>query len=142
MSKNTKIFLIVAALAVAGYLGYRMWKNRQGNGTNSPTGALGTNLNSVAPELVGGSSGPSIGPAVSMPVNVTLQAPAASAMPEPEKGDDDDDMEDSDHDDHKPIHRQRHGAVNPGGVMQTFPDDTGGSADEPGGPGVFMGGEL
>jgi hypothetical protein len=72
--KNTKTLLIIAAVAVAAYLGYRWYENKKANasGTNSPTGALGTNLNSVAPELVGGSTGPSVGPALSSPVNITL----------------------------------------------------------------------
>lgn len=78
MNKNTKILLIVAAVAVAGYLGWRWWQGRKaaGGDTSSPTGSFGTNLNSVAPELVGGSSGPTAGPAVDLPVNITLTTQA------------------------------------------------------------------
>jgi hypothetical protein len=61
VSKRTKIILIVVAVAVAGYLVYKYLANKSGS-TSSTTGtALGTNLNSVAPELVAGSSGPSSG---------------------------------------------------------------------------------
>lgn len=82
LKKNHKILLGVAAAAIAAYFLYRWWQNRQAGQVNSPTGALGTNLNSVAPELVGGSSGPSVGPAVSLPVNITLTSQAA---PDPDR---------------------------------------------------------
>ena len=58
MSKRMRVILILIAVAVAGYLAYRWWQNRQGNSTGS---GLGANLNSAAPELVGGSSGPDSG---------------------------------------------------------------------------------
>jgi hypothetical protein len=58
MKKQTRIILIVAAVAVAGYLGWRWWQNRQQGGG---TGQLGTNLNSIAPALVAGSTGPQSG---------------------------------------------------------------------------------
>lgn len=80
MSKNQKILLAVAVLAVAGYFGWRWWQARQAaQQGGSPTGAFGTNLNSVAPELVGGSAGPSVGPALSAPVNITLNETSAPA---------------------------------------------------------------
>lgn len=73
MDKRAKTVIILAVVAVAGYMVYRYYKNKQAGGAdNSPTGSLGTNLNSVAPELVGGSAGPAVGPAVSMPLNITL----------------------------------------------------------------------
>lgn len=82
MNKNLRITLILAALAVAGYLGYRWWQNRQASA--SPTGSFGSNLNSVAPELVGGSAGPSAGPAVDLPINITLTSqPAAPSSANP-----------------------------------------------------------
>lgn len=142
MKKNTKVILWVAALAVAAYLGYRWWKGRQGGSADSPTGSLGANLNSVAPELVGGSSGPSVGPAVSMPLTIQLTQPAVSTQP-PEDNDSDEDMDGDKHHGHHPIHRQRHLAVDPGGPMDPFAD-TGGSATDanPGGPGVFAGGDM
>lgn len=70
MNKQTRIWLIVGVAAVAVYFIYRYIQNR--GGTETGTGALGSNLNSVAPELVGGSAGPTQGPAVSVPVNITL----------------------------------------------------------------------
>ena len=60
MSKRTRTVLIVIAVAVAAYLVYRWWSNRQSSGTTDTTG-LGSNLNSLAPELVAGSAGPSSG---------------------------------------------------------------------------------
>lgn len=73
LKKEHKVIIGVAVLAVAAYFAWRWWQNRQAaNDANSPTGSFGTNLNSVAPELVGGSSGPSVGPAVALPVNITL----------------------------------------------------------------------
>lgn len=142
MSKRDKIILGVVALAVAGYFAFRWWKNRQdsGNDAESPTGGLGTNLNSVAPELVGGSSGPEVGPAVSMPLTINLSQPAQPAAP-PEDHDDDDDMDGRPHHRKNPVQRQRH--LNPGGPMIPPGEDTGGDEDmNPGGPGVFAGGEM
>lgn len=59
---KTPILLGVAAIAL--YLGYRWYQNRNsgtGNlGTSSTTGT-GSNLNSLAPELVAGSAGPASG---------------------------------------------------------------------------------
>jgi hypothetical protein len=73
MPKNTRSLLLLGALAVAAYLAYRWYESKKAAAAGgSPTGALGTNLNSVAPELIGGSSGPSVGPALSAPVNITL----------------------------------------------------------------------
>jgi hypothetical protein len=85
MSKQTKTLLIVGAVAIAAWLAWRWYKNRQANTSPSPTGATGTNLNSVAPELIGGSSGPSVGPAVSTPINITLNE-ASAPPPEVEHG--------------------------------------------------------
>jgi len=68
-----KMLLLLGAAAVAAYVAYRMWKNYQANGggPGSPF-QVGTNLNSIAPELVGGSTGPSVGPGVDLPINITL----------------------------------------------------------------------
>jgi hypothetical protein len=85
VKKETKIILVVVALAIAGYIAVRWYENRQvaSNGNTQGGAADGSNLNSIAPELVGGSTGPSIGPALSTPVtiNVTSSAPPASANP-------------------------------------------------------------
>lgn len=85
MDNRVKTALIVVGIAVAAYLGYRWWENRKASG--SPTGALGTNLNSVAPELIGGSSGPNSGLDYSpQPANVTVNYPSQitnSASPQP-----------------------------------------------------------
>lgn len=70
MNKRTRTLVIVGVAAVLVYLVYRYIQHR--GGTDSGSGPLGTNLNSVAPELIGGSSGPSQGPAVDVPVNITL----------------------------------------------------------------------
>jgi hypothetical protein len=55
MNPRLRTALIIAGIAVAAYLGYRWWSNRQ------DSSGLGANLNSVAPELIGGSAGPSSG---------------------------------------------------------------------------------
>jgi hypothetical protein len=59
MNKKTKTTLILVGLAAAAFIIYRMYTAKQAaanSGTNSPTGQLGTNLNSV---LTGLSAGPS-----------------------------------------------------------------------------------
>lgn len=57
MDKKTKTILLVVGLAVGAWIAYSWWSNRQ-SGTG---GQLGTNLNSIAPELIGGSTGPNSG---------------------------------------------------------------------------------
>lgn len=89
MNKRTAITLaVVAGVVVVGYVIYRWWQSRAAAAGGSPTGTFGTNLNSVAPELVGGSSGPSVGPALSAPVNITLNetSPAAAQQPLAQQG--------------------------------------------------------
>lgn len=57
MTKGMKTFLIIAVLAVVAYFVYEWYV-----GQNSTTGgSLGANLNSAAPEMVAGSSGPNSG---------------------------------------------------------------------------------
>lgn len=58
MSKRMRVILILIAVAVALYFAYRWYQNRQSNSSGS---GLGANLNSAAPELVGGSTGPDSG---------------------------------------------------------------------------------
>lgn len=101
MNKNTRTVIVIGVLAVGAYLLYRWYKNRQaaaGTGQGAVS-QLGSNLNSLAPELVGGSSGPSSGPQVTMPVTITLTEP-------PRKGDGDEDLDN----------------VNPGGPMVPGPN--------------------
>lgn len=76
MDKRLKIGLIVVVVAIVAYMTYKWWLGRQST-IQSPTQSFGTNLNSVAPELVGGSAGPSVGsaPAVSLPVTVNITDP-------------------------------------------------------------------
>src|SRR5215831_5635703 len=58
MAKSMKTTLLWFGIAVLAGIAYLWWKNRQANsGINSPTGSLGTNLNSMAPILMGSSSG-------------------------------------------------------------------------------------
>lgn len=78
-SKQMWTLLILVALAVGAWFLWKWWKNYQAQGGGAPQ--LGTNLNSIAPELVGGSSGPQVQPAVSLPVNITLTETVASAQP-------------------------------------------------------------
>lgn len=104
MSKRVKVALIVAVVAVAGYLVYRHFRNSD-NGSASPTGSLGSNLNSVAPELVGGSTGPSVGPAVTMPLQITLNETVAR----PDEGGEPKMQDGGQRNDHH-LHRQRNSA--------------------------------
>lgn len=79
MSKRARTILIVAAVLVAAYFVYRWYTSRQSAMTNSPTGGLGTNLNSIAPELVAGSTGPSSGLTYNQaPTTVNLTLPNGS----------------------------------------------------------------
>ena len=74
MNKNVRTVIVVGVLAVGAYLLYKWYMNRQAAASTGQgaVSQLGSNLNSLAPELVGGSSGPSSGPQVTMPVNITL----------------------------------------------------------------------
>ena len=81
MNKQTRIVLIVGVAAVAVYLLYRYISKRGNEGTGS--GPLGTNLNSVAPELIGGSSGPSQGPAVDVPVTINVTDTSSESTSKP-----------------------------------------------------------
>jgi hypothetical protein len=85
-NKTVQIGIVVAVLAVGGFLAWRWWQNRQA--ATPGGGQLGTNLNSIAPELVGGSSGPVAQPAFDVPVNITV----SSSSPPPETPDSSDQM--------------------------------------------------
>lgn len=60
MDKRVKWGLIGLAAVVVAYFGYQWWQNRSSSG-GSGVPQLGTNLNSVAPELIAGSTGPNSG---------------------------------------------------------------------------------
>ncbi|MGH9207787.1 MAG: hypothetical protein ACRD1G_14735 [Acidimicrobiales bacterium] len=75
MSKNTRTLLIAAAFLVAAYLAYRWYAGKKAaDAGSSITPGIGSNLNSVAPDLIGGAaaSGTYAGPAASIPVSITL----------------------------------------------------------------------
>lgn len=81
MDSRLKTPLIIGGIAVAAYLIYRWWQNRNSGGG---TGTLGTNLNSVAPELIAGSSGPNSG-LTQNPPSITVNYPSqitTSAQPQ------------------------------------------------------------
>jgi hypothetical protein len=59
ISKKQRTALILGATAVAAYFLYRWYVNKQSSSGTSQQ--LGTNLNSIAPALIAGSSGPSSG---------------------------------------------------------------------------------
>lgn len=86
MSKGTKTLILVGVLVVAGYLGWRWYTNYKASQPGG--GPLGTNLNSIAPDLVGGSSGPVAQPAFNVPVNISV----TSTAPPPETPDSGDHM--------------------------------------------------
>lgn len=86
MNKNTKTLIIIGVLVVAGYLAWRAYQNYKANQPGG--GQLGTNLNSIAPELVGGSQGPVAQPAFNVPVNISVSSSSPAPPPEtPDAGD-------------------------------------------------------
>lgn len=61
MKKKTKTYIIIGVALVAAYFVYRWYMSQQsGISGNAGTG-LGSNLNSIAPELAAGSTGPNSG---------------------------------------------------------------------------------
>lgn len=80
--KTLKTLILVAVLAGGIYLAWRFYQNYKAGQLGGGVPQLGTNLNSVAPELVGGSAGPSVAPVVNTPVNVTITQDTRSTMPE------------------------------------------------------------
>lgn len=86
MNKNAKIAIIVVVVAVGGYLAWRWYQNYKA--AQPGGGQLGTNLNSIAPELVGGSQGPVAQPAFDVPININV----SSSSPPPETPDAQDQM--------------------------------------------------
>jgi hypothetical protein len=72
---NKKTWMAIGAVvlvAAVAYVAYRWWQARGSSNEAQPP--VGTNLNSVAPELVAGptAGGTDAGPAVDVPVNITL----------------------------------------------------------------------
>jgi hypothetical protein len=129
VSKEVKIGLIVLAVAVAGYFAWRWWQNHYSYNDESQAQVSASNLSSVAPELVGGSAGPSVGsaPAVSLPVHVTIH-------------DDSNDKSKLDPDSDKPaavsasrsskpVQRQRHASGVTSGISGGVMSPAGGSRD-------------
>lgn len=84
--KSSHTWIIAGVAAVAVFLAWRWWQNYQA--AQPGGGQLGTNLNSIAPELVGGSQGPTAQPAFNVPVNITV----SSSSPPPETPDKQDQM--------------------------------------------------
>lgn len=77
LNDRAKTAILLAGVAVVAYLAYRWWRGRSGG---SPTDSFGTNLNSAAPALVGGSAGPDSGLSYTAPtVNVTTTQPVGGA---------------------------------------------------------------
>lgn len=112
MKKHGTMFLIGLAAAIVAFFVWRWWSNRQANSGGAVAPGGSTDLNSVAPELIGGSSGPNVGPAVSLPVNITLTEQANGA-PKPQVEDKDDDMQSGKRIIGSPVQRQRLGAPGP-----------------------------
>lgn len=79
--KTIKTLILVAVLAGGAYLAYRWYENYKTGQSGGGVPQLGTNLNSIAPYLVGGSSGPAVAPAVNTPVNITITESSTSKMP-------------------------------------------------------------
>lgn len=84
MNKTAKMAIIIGVVAVAGFLAWRWWQQRQA--ATPGGGQLGTNLNSIAPELVGGSSGPVAQPAFDVPVNISVSSSSPPPVT-PDSGD-------------------------------------------------------
>lgn len=79
--KTLKTLILVVVLAGGAYLAWRFYQNYKAGQTGGVP-QLGTNLNSIAPELVGGSAGPSVAPVISTPVNVTITQDTRAQMPD------------------------------------------------------------
>jgi hypothetical protein len=84
--KTIKTLLMVGVLAVGAWFAWRYYQNYKAGQTGSGVPQLGTNLNSIAPFLVGGSSGPAVAPAVNTPVNITITESSVSKMPDISRG--------------------------------------------------------
>jgi hypothetical protein len=82
VNKTTKTLLWVAVAAVAAYLAYRWYQNKKSTaGQQGTSASLGSNLNSEAPELIGGSqaAGTQVQPVLSVPVDVSISE--SSSLP-------------------------------------------------------------
>jgi PASTA domain len=91
LDKNLQTTLIALAVVVSAYIAYKWYRNKQANNTSTTTaGSSGTNLNSIAPELIGGSAGPNSGldyapqpssVTVDYPQQITSSASTTANMP-------------------------------------------------------------
>jgi hypothetical protein len=95
VNKTTKIVLVVAVLAVLGYFGWKVWSNYQASKGNPNAASEGTNLNSAAPQLVGGSTGPSVGAGPALPITINVTEQAAPKGSDPDRPRKEDEMEGS-----------------------------------------------
>jgi hypothetical protein len=80
--KSIKTLIIAGVLVVGAWFAWRYYQNYKAGQTGGGVPQLGTNLNSVAPELVGGSTGPAVAPAVNTPINITITDNTSKQMPE------------------------------------------------------------
>lgn len=76
------LLLLGLVIIVGGFILMRMYekKKAQQSQQQNNLGPTGSNLNSIAPELVGGSTGPSIGPALSVPIDITVTSQGSSSQ--------------------------------------------------------------
>jgi hypothetical protein len=77
---------MVGVLAVGAWFAWRYYQNYKAGQTGGGVPQLGSNLNSVAPFLVGGSSGPAVSPAVNTPVNITITETGGATFPDRDSG--------------------------------------------------------
>ena len=80
--KAVKTLILAAVLIGGGWLAWKWYQNYKAGQAGGGVPQLGTNLNSIAPELVGGSTGPAVAPAVNTPINITITESTQSRMPE------------------------------------------------------------
>lgn len=83
-NKALRTTLILAAVAVAAYFAYQWWQNRGASAAAGGGVTLGTNLNSVMPDLSAGATGPESGiqtPGTSETVNINVPSTGASQQP-------------------------------------------------------------
>ena len=81
--KAVKTIILAGVLVLGAWFAWRYYQNWKAGQAGGGVPQLGTNLNSMAPELVGGSTGPAVAPAVNTPINITItDNTQRGAMPE------------------------------------------------------------